>query len=136
MSVEHGYIPLGKYSNARDDILHYLCTSEWSNDSFGNVDEYGAYVWKISNDPADVAQDNTEFSSLLAEWLENCPEVTDSPELRAELAGHFIVTTVSSGFVYVTAFDTEAARDAVYSEAETAWAEWNDDDDTSTEDEA
>jgi hypothetical protein len=123
---DHGYHPLSKYSSARDDILHYLCTSDWANDSFGNVGDYGSYVWKISNDPADVSIDNTEFSSIFEEWRQQCPEVIDSPELRSELVGHFIVTTVDSGFVYVSAYDTVEALEVAYSSAEEAYAEWSD----------
>lgn len=123
--AEHGYTPLGKFDCARDDILQFMCTSDWANDSFGNVGDYGSYVWKISNTPEDVSMDNGECNSLLTEWFTWHPEVTDSPELRAELAGHFNVTTVDSGFVYVSAYDTAEARDAVYRLAEEAYGEWD-----------
>lgn len=125
MAVEHGYMPLGKYSSARDDILHYLCTSDWAEESFGNVGDYGSYVWRISNDVNDVAVTNGEFNSIIEEWFEMNGEVKDSPELRAELVGHFIVTTVDSGFVYVSAYDTREAMAAAYLEAEQAYAEWD-----------
>lgn len=123
--AEHGYTPLGKYSSARDDILHYLCTNYWANDSFGDANDYGSYVWKISNEAADVSTENTEFNSLIEEWFTINGTVVDSPELRAELVGHFNVTTVDSGFVYVSAYDTEEARDAVYKLAEEAYGEWD-----------
>ena len=124
--AEHGYIPLGKYNCARDDLLHYLCTSDWAEDSFGNVDEYGSYVWKISNTAEDVSINNTEFCSLLEEWFQINSSVTDSPELRQELVGHFNVTTVDSGFVYVAAYDTAEERNAIYKLAEDAYGEWSD----------
>lgn len=125
--AEHGYTPLGKFDCARDDILHYLCTSDWANDSFGNVGDYGSYVWKISNTPEEVSLNNGEFTSLMGDWFLSNPEVTDSPELRSELVGHFIVTTTDSGFVYVEAFDLEQVRDLTYSKAEEAYGEWDGD---------
>lgn len=123
---DHGYRPLSKFSCARDDALHFLCTNDWANDSFGNVGDYGSYLWKISNKPEDVQQENGEFNSIFSEWLEMNPEVTDSAELRSELVGHFIVTTTDSGFVYVSAYDTEEALEVAYSSAEEAYAEWSD----------
>ena len=126
--AEHGYSPLGKFDCARDDILHYLCTSDWAEDSFGNVTDYGSYVWRISNDVNDVSMTNGEFNSILEEWFGWNEGVTDSPELRAELVGHFLVTTVDSGFVYVSAYDTAEALKTAYNAAEEAYREWDEDD--------
>ncbi len=124
--AEHGYTPLGKYDSARDDLLHWLCTAcDWANESFGNVDEFGAYVWKISNDPADVHSLNGEINSVMEDWFKDNPEVTDSPELRAELVGHFIVTTVSSGLVFVETFETQRERDEAFTEREQAWVDFD-----------
>ncbi len=105
---DHGYVPLSKFSSARDDILHFLCISDWAEASTGNCMDWEQYSWRISNTAEDVQQENTEFSSILSEWLEMNPEVADSPELRSELVGHFIVTTVSSGMVFVASYPTEA----------------------------
>ncbi len=105
---DHGFISLGKYSSARDSILHYLCVGEWSNASFGDVEAPTGYVWRISNDPADVHIPNTEITSVLSDWFEQNNEVTDSPELRNELVGHFLVVEDSAGFVYVVEFATES----------------------------
>lgn len=126
--AEHGYHALGKFDSARDDILHYLCTSDWAEDSFGNVGDYGSYVWRISNDVNDVSMGNGEFNSILEEWFGWNEGVTDSPELRAELVGHFIVTTVDSGLVFVTAYDTREAMMEVYKVAEEDYREWDEDD--------
>lgn len=126
--AEHGYTPLGKFDCARDDILHYLCTSDWANDSFGNVGDYGSYVWKISNTDEDVSMANGELTSLLEEWFGWNEGVKDSEELRSELVGHFIVTTVDSGFVYVSAYDTAEALETAYKAAEEAYREWDEDD--------
>ena len=128
MAVEHGYMPLGKYSSARDDILHFMCMSEWANESSGNSESPTGYFWRISNDPADVHIPNTEVTSLLEEWFEQNQEVTDSPELRAELVGHFIVSTVSSGSVYVVKYDTERELLEAYNTLEAEYAEWDDED--------
>jgi hypothetical protein len=127
--AEHGYTPLGKYDSARDDLLHWLCTFDWAEESFGNVDEYGAYVWKISNEAVDVFQNNGEFNSVFEQWHEQCPEVIDSADFRTELVGHFIVTTNSSGFVYVERFESQLARDVEFTIREQAWIDWDDQDD-------
>lgn len=98
---DHGYNPLGKYSSARDDLLHYMCTNGWANDSDGNVEAPTGYFWEISNTAEDVSVNNGEFNSLIKEWLEDNPEVTDSGILRAELVGNFIVTENDQGFISV-----------------------------------
>lgn len=110
---DHGFIPLGKYSCARDSILHFLCMSEWDDgDSFGDTSKWGSYVWKITNTPADVQQANTEFTSVLEEWLTENPEVVDSEALRLELVGAFIVSTNDQGFVYVESFEAGGRHSA------------------------
>lgn len=126
---DHGFIPLGKYSSARDSILHYLCTSGWGNDSFGDVEAPTGYVWRISNNPADVHIPNTEVTSLLEEWFEQNNEVTDSPELRKELVGHFLVTENSQGFVSVQQFPSEWALKLVYMSLERDFFKWDSQDD-------
>ena len=122
--TDHGFISLGKYSTARDSILHFLCVSDWANDSTGNSEAPTGYFWKISNDPADVATINAEFQSVIEEWFLESPEVTDSPALRAELVGDFIVSTDDQGFVYVESFESAARRDAEYSTRELAYWDW------------
>lgn len=122
---DHGYQPLSKFSRARDSILHYLCLSEWSNGSTGNSVDWKAYAWRISNEPADVHIPNTEFSSIMDEWLEYNPEVTDSQELRDELVGHFMVIEYSGGHVSVAQYATEAELVADFQKIEAdhdAWA--------------
>lgn len=122
---DHGYHPLGKFSSARDDALHFLCTSDWAEDSTGNSMDWNAYAWRISNDVNDVSQKNTEFNSIFEEWLEQNPEVTDSPELRSELVGHFMVVEYSGGHVGVAKYNTEyeLKRDLQTIEAE--YNEWD-----------
>lgn len=125
---DHGYHPLGKYSSARDDLLHYLCTSEWSNESSGNSEAPSGYFWRISNEVADVHQKNGEFNSVVEDWFKDCPEVTDSQELRDELVGHFIVQGVDSGMVYVYKYDSEAEMLEAYAALEETYAAWDDQD--------
>jgi len=124
--ADHGYHPLGKYSSARDDALHFLCTSGWEMGEFGNVSDYGVYFWQISNDPADVQQSNGEFTSIFEDWLKDNPEVTDSPELRTELVGHFIVSETDSGAVSVQAFDSVEALNKFWLDQLGRYAEWDD----------
>lgn len=122
---DHGFIPLGKFSRARDSILHYLCLSEWSNESTGNSVDWTMYVWRISNDPADVHIPNTEFSSIMDEWLEYNPEVTDSQALRDELVGHFLVVEYSGGSVSVIRYETESAVIEDFKSVESDYDAWS-----------
>jgi hypothetical protein len=128
MSVEHGYIPLGKFSSARDDILHFLCLSDWAEDSDGNSEAPTGYFWRISNKAEDVQMENTEFSSIMDEWLAFNLEVTDSAELRSELVGHFIVQAMDSGFVYVGTYSTEEAMIEVFTDMQNEYSKWDDQD--------
>jgi hypothetical protein len=109
---DHGFIPLGKYSSARDSLLHFLVSVEWDDgDSFGDVSEWGNYIWKITNTPEDVAKVNTEFNSVIEAWLSENTEVTDSQALRDEIVGFFIVSTNGQGFISVEKFSTARQRD-------------------------
>lgn len=117
---------LGKFSSDRDSALHYLCTVDWSNDSFGDVEAPTGYVWRISNDPADVHIPNTEFTSVLEEWLEANPEVQDSAEFRASLIGHFLITEDSNGLVYVTESPTEASVKRAFESLRRLYDAWDD----------
>jgi hypothetical protein len=125
---DHGYHPLSKFSSARDDILHFLCISDWAEESDGNSEAPTGYFWRISNTDADVHQSNGEFSSVFAEWLEMNPEVTDSPELRSELVGHFIVQAMDSGFVYVGDYSTEEAMLEDFAEMQEEFGKWDEQD--------
>lgn len=125
-NTNHGYNALGKYSSARDDILHYLCTSEWSNESFGDVEAPTGYVWRISNNWEEVKPINMELTSVLEEWLEWNQEVTDCEELRRELVGHFLITEDSNGLVTVEEFPTEAALKNRFAHLEECFNIWND----------
>jgi hypothetical protein len=127
--TDHGFISLGKFSSARDSILEYLCNNGWANESFGDVEAPTGYVYRISNTLEEVHIPNTEVTSLLGDWFEENPEVTDSPELRAELVGHFLVTENSQGFVNVTAFETEKDLLSVFQSLEDEYNEWDVDED-------
>lgn len=128
---DHGYHPLGKYSSARDDILHYLCTSDWAEESSGNTESPSGYFWRISNKWVDVSLDNGEFNSVLAEWFEQNLGVVDSWDLRNELVGHFIVQGVDSGMVYVYKHDSNAEMLEAYAALDEQYGEWEDQDDES-----
>lgn len=126
---DHGYHPLGKYSSARDDILHFLCTSDWAEESSGNTEAPSGYFWRISNAPGDVNLHNTEFNSVIEEWFKDNPEVTDSSDLRFELVGDFIVQGVDSGMVYVYKYDDKAEQREAYEALEQQYAAWDTDED-------
>ena len=114
MLADHGFISLGKYSCARDSILHFLCTVEWGNDSSGSVEAPTGWFAKISNDPADVHVPNTEITSVLSDWFDTNPEVVDSPEIRKELEGHYIVRENDQCFVSVISYEKKWELDRDY----------------------
>lgn len=121
---DHGFIALGKYSSARDSILHFLCTSEWANESTGDVEAPTGYFWRISNYDHDVAEKNNEFGSVLSGWFEENPEVTDSPELRKELVGFWIINEDSNGFIHVMDAQNDKTQQEIYAMLESKYSEW------------
>lgn len=121
---DHGFISLGKFSSARDSILHYM-SDGWGNDSSGSVDAPTGYFVRISNDWEEVKPENGEFSSMLEEWFEQNPEVTDSPELRRELVGHFLVREDSNGFVTITEYPTKGALQSDFDKLDSDWVDWD-----------
>ena len=123
---DHGFIALGKYSSARDSILHFMGTNDWATDSNGNSEAPTGYFWKISNTTSEVNKQNTEVNSLLEEWFQQNPEVRDSVALRQELVGNFIVNEDSNGFIYVMTIETEKTRDEIYENLEKKFYEWDD----------
>jgi hypothetical protein len=114
----------GKYSSLRDSALHYLCTNGWDNGEFGDVQDYGVYVWRISNTPEEVALVNTEFTSVIEDWFKENPEAEDDSIFRADLVGHFIVWESSQGFVSVIHFDTEEELEEKYNHFLKHYGEW------------
>lgn len=122
---DHGFSSLGKFDSARDSILSFLCLADWAEESSGNTESPSGYFSRISNEAADVQMQNGEFNSIMAEWLEYNPEVTDSPELRDELVGDFIVQSVDSGFVYVYKYDNKAEMLEAFEALEEVYAEWD-----------
>jgi len=116
---------LGKYDSFRDSALHFLCTSDWNNGEFGDVQDYGVYIWRISNTPEEVQVINTEITSVLEDW-ESYEEANGaSQEFRDQLVGHFIVSENSQGFVNVREFDTKEALDARYNAFLEHYIEWS-----------
>jgi hypothetical protein len=119
---------LGKYDSDRDNILHYLCTCDWANDSFGDVEAPTGYVWRITNRPADVHIPNTEVTSLIEDQLA-AYDIEDSPEFRSSLVGNFLVWEDSNGLVSVLKFPTEADLLSVYSTLQDEFYAWDSQDD-------
>lgn len=94
----------GKFDSVDDEILYALCVEGWANKSTGS-DDFGASLWLIENDAADVGPDNAEFSSLL-DTLDLGLDLT----ARAELVGTFIVILAENGAVTVVREAPELAR--------------------------
>jgi hypothetical protein len=130
MTVE--YHP-GKFDSFRDSALHYLCTSDWANESFGDMD-YGVYIWRISNNLSEVSTDNSEINSVLEEWapMEGYETLHTDSTFRETLAGHFLVSENDQGMVTVHQFATEAAALARFKDMQAHYEEWS----STTEDEA
>lgn len=122
---DHGFIALSKFDRARDSILHFLCVSEWSNGSFGDVEAPTGYVWRISNGWEEVKPEALDFTSVLEDWFDANKEVTDSPALRKELVGHFLVTEDSNGFVTVEKFPSKVSLVSEYVYLENRFNTWN-----------
>jgi hypothetical protein len=104
---------IGKFDSYRDSALHYLCSSEWGNESFGDCSTYGVYIWRISNTPFDVSDRNNEFNSVIQEWEEDQPELEGTleksfEEFRKSLVGHFLVSESDTGAVTVKQFTLES----------------------------
>jgi hypothetical protein len=123
--TDHGFISLGKFSSARDSILSYMAEGGWANESTGNVEAPTGWFAKISNDPADVHIPNTEITSLLSDWFEQNPEVTDSEDLRKELVGHFMVRENEQGFVTVIPYGTKSELDRDFEILSAEFNEWD-----------
>jgi hypothetical protein len=119
---------LGKYSTDRDNILHFLCTSDWANDSFGNVEAPTGYVWRISNDPADVQISNTEITSVIEDQLKSY-DIEDSPEFRKELEGHYLIQEDSNGLVHVLKCPSKTSLVSEYNYLLNQFNAWDSQDD-------
>lgn len=117
----------GKYDSDRDNILHFMCVSDWSNESFGDVEAPTGYVWRISNGPADVHIPNTEVTSLIEDQLA-AYDIQDSPAFRSSLVGHFLVYEDSSGFVSVLKAPSEQALIVQFNATRERYEEWLGDD--------
>lgn len=119
---------LGKYSTDQENILHYLCTSEWSNDSFGDVEAPTGYVWRITNRATDifgtVGRVNPELDSLIEDQLK-AYSIVCTDEFLSSLVGHFLVTEDSNGFVSVLKFPTEQDLLSVFSTLQDEFYAWD-----------
>jgi hypothetical protein len=119
---------LGKYDSDRDNILHFMCVSDWANESFGDVESPTGYVWRITNRPADVHIPNTEVTSLIEDQLE-AYDIQDSPEFRSSLVGNFLVYEDSNGFVSVLKAPSESALIVQFNATRARYEEWLGEDD-------
>jgi hypothetical protein len=119
---------LGKYGTDRDNILHYMATSDWAMGSFGDVEAPTGYVWKMSNNPADVQVSNTELTSLIEDQIE-LYSIEDGPEFRASLVGHFLIAEDSNGFVSVAEYASAELLQQAYDSLEAIFSEWDNQED-------
>jgi hypothetical protein len=118
----------GKYDSFRDSALHFLCQSDWADESFGDVNDYGVYIWRIGNTPENVQLSNTETTSLLEQWPYYEEANGASQEFRDSLVGEFIVSENEQGFVHVRKFETEEltlARFEAFRDHYTQWENEN-----------
>jgi hypothetical protein len=123
---------LGKFDSDRDSALHYLCSSDWGNESFGDSSTWGKYVWRISNTWEEVKPGNTEIAWIIEEFL-NAEDLKDSEEFRKSLVGHFLVQEDSNGLVHVREYASEYGLLEDYSTLEQEFSEWNSQDDEEQE---
>lgn len=118
---------LGKYSSDRDNILHFLCSSDWANESFGDVEAPTGYVYRITNQTADVQLSNTEITSVIEDQLQ-AYDIEDTEDFRKSLVGHFLVAEDSNGLVSVSEYQTEELLQQAYSSLEDIYGQWADQD--------
>lgn len=116
----------GKFNSDRDSALHFLCSSDWSNESFGDVEAPTGFVCRISNTAQDVQASNTEFTSVLEEWNQWEFNV-DNEEFRKSLVGHFLIQEDSNGLVHVREYATETELLQVWHSLEISYIEWSQD---------
>ena len=119
---------LGKYGTDRDNILHFMAISDWAMGSFGDVEAPTGYVWKMSNNVADVQVSNTEITSVIEDQIE-LYSIEDGPAFRASLVGHFLIAEDSNGFVCVTEYPSAALLQQAYDSLEEIFSEWAGQDD-------
>ena len=119
---------LGKYSTDRDNILHFMATCDWANESFGDVEAPTGYVLRMSNTFQDVQPSNTELTSLIEDQVK-AYDIVDNDDFRESLVGHFLIWEDASGFVSVLQFATELDLLDVYKDLETEFSEWDSQDD-------
>ena len=119
---------IGKYDSFRDSALHFLCLADWANESFGDVSDYGVYIWRISNQRDDVMLANGEFNGVIFDWITANPECEDSLEFRESLIGHFIVSENDQGQVTVRKFDSEVGMLDMFNKYQVHYDEWDSED--------
>lgn len=115
---------LGKYDSTRDSALHFLCSEGWSNESFGDVSTFGRYVFRISNTWEDVKPENSEFNSLITDWVHS-EDVRDTEDFYRSLVGHFLVTELSSGQVLVYSCETELQLISIFNTIQDQYNEFS-----------
>lgn len=98
---------LGKFDSLRDSALHYLCSVEWGNESFGDVSTYGVYIWRIS-----ISSEELEEVASALEALEESEEllrgIEDLEAFHKSLVGHFMVSENEQGLVTVKEYTLES----------------------------
>lgn len=111
------YLPLGKFSSGRDDVLYSMCMQEWANQSDGDSESPTGYFWLICNSNDELL----EIADAFGDEIQEC-------EVKfAEIRGNFIVSTGSQGFVYVESFDTPELALAKFEALSTEYWEWDSD---------
>lgn len=113
----------GKFNSMRDSALYFLCMENWSTSEFGDTEHYGGYVWKIRNSWDDVKPENTEFNSLITEWVHAQDEFSDTEDFYRTLVGNFLIIEGSTGAVTVIEYSQEEL-DRVYDELLGKFLEW------------
>jgi hypothetical protein len=118
----------GKYNNLRDSLLHFLCENGWANRSSGDVESPTGYFWLISLTWEDVKPENTEFTSLIEEWLTD-NYVPDVREVREAIEGTWIIVENSDGLVFSFPYVWGSEGSERYTGLVAQYNEWADQDD-------
>lgn len=114
------YVPLGKFDCALHDLLYTLTASfDWAADHEGQTEDFGCYAWVMTLDRESMTDENLADVAREAALVD-----PDDATLVDAVYGHWIVSTDSQGFVYVTEFPDEEQLDTAWQAFKDSYAQW------------
>jgi hypothetical protein len=116
-----GYIALGKFSSALEELLFTLANYEqWSEEHGGNSVDWQLYFWALVIRLPDLRPEELETVKRLAADID-----PDDTELWTRVSGFWLVTENSQGFANVQDMESPEALDRAYEELQAAYEAWD-----------